>query len=220
MKTVAFVPIKLNNERLPGKNVKTFSDGTPLVHFVEKALLKVKEWGKIDEVYIFCSNDDIIPYVLEGVQYLKRPAHLDHKDMKGTEIYQTFVDMVEADIYVLAHATSPFVTAEHIADCVDQVKSGDYDSAFCGKKIQNFLWKEEKPLNFELGNPPRTQDMTPIYQEIATPFVFTKEVFQQFHSRTGVKPFICTCSDLEGIDIDYESDFRFADFIYSKEVLE
>ena len=28
MKTVAFVPIKLNNERLPGKNLKKFSDGT------------------------------------------------------------------------------------------------------------------------------------------------------------------------------------------------
>lgn len=31
MKTIAFVPVKLNNERLPGKNLKKFSDGTPLV---------------------------------------------------------------------------------------------------------------------------------------------------------------------------------------------
>ena len=27
MKTVAFVPIKLNNERLPGKNIKPFTNG-------------------------------------------------------------------------------------------------------------------------------------------------------------------------------------------------
>ena len=31
MKVVAFVPVKLNNERLPGKNTKVFEDGTPLI---------------------------------------------------------------------------------------------------------------------------------------------------------------------------------------------
>ena len=29
MKTVAFVPVKLNNERLPGKNTKPFHNGNP-----------------------------------------------------------------------------------------------------------------------------------------------------------------------------------------------
>ena len=30
MKTVAFVPIKLNNQRTPGKNIKKFDDGSSL----------------------------------------------------------------------------------------------------------------------------------------------------------------------------------------------
>lgn len=29
MKTVVLLPIKLNNQRVPGKNIKKFSDGTP-----------------------------------------------------------------------------------------------------------------------------------------------------------------------------------------------
>lgn len=31
MKTVAFVPIKLNNQRTPGKNTKKFDDGSALI---------------------------------------------------------------------------------------------------------------------------------------------------------------------------------------------
>lgn len=163
MKVVAFVPIKLNNERLPGKNTKEFSDGTPLVHLIQKTLLKVKESCQLDEIFIFCSDDAICEYILDGVTFLKRPPHLDDKKMQGTEIYQTFVNQVEADVYVLAHATSPFVKEENISECIQKVVSGEHDSAFCAKKIQNFLWENNKPLNFELGNPPRTQDMNPIY---------------------------------------------------------
>lgn len=31
MKTVAVVPVKMNNERLPGKNTKCFDNGEPLI---------------------------------------------------------------------------------------------------------------------------------------------------------------------------------------------
>lgn len=215
MKTVAFIPIKLNNERTPGKNIKPFSDGTPLMNFVQRALLDLKKKGVIDEIYCFCSKEDVIPYLLNGIRLLKRPEILDQKETKGTQIYETFVDMIEADVYVLAHATSPFVTVEHIEECVKQVQSGKYDSAFCAKKIQNFLWEDNKPLNFQLNNPLRTQDMKPIYMELSTPYVFTKECFKKYHSRSGVKPYICEASEIESIDIDYPEDFQMADVVYS-----
>lgn len=216
MKTVAFFPIKLNNERTPGKNIKPFSDGTPLMNFVQKSLIELKNKGIIDDVFCFCSQEEVIPYLIEGVKFLKRPEELDRKETKGTEIYETFVKMIHADIYVLAHATSPFVTSEHIEECIRHVQSGEYDSAFCAKKIQNFLWNDGQPLNFELNNPPRTQDMKPIYMELSTPYVFTREGFEKYHSRSGKKPFICEASEIEAIDIDYPEDFELANIVYSK----
>lgn len=215
MKTVAFFPIKLNNERTPGKNIKPFSDGTPLMSFVQKALVELKNEGVIDEVYCFCSKEEVRPYLLDGVELLIRPESLDCKETKGTQIYEAFVDMVDADVYLLAHATSPFVTAEHIAECVQHVQSGEFDSAFCAKKIQNFLWQDNYPLNFELDNPPRTQDMKPIYMELSTPYVFTREGFRKYHSRSGRHPYICEASEVEAIDIDYPEDFELADAVYS-----
>ena len=215
MKTVAFFPIKLNNERTPGKNTKRFCDGTPLIHFVQKALIELKKEGVIDEIYCFCSQDAVKPYLLEGVQFLRRPVSLDQQEITGTFIYDTFVKMVKADVYVLAHATSPFVAAKHIGDCIRHVQSGAYDSAFCAKKIQNFLWEESKPLNFVLNDPPRTQDMKPIFMELSTAYVFTYETFIKYHSRSGVNPYICECSEIEAIDIDFPEDFELADTVYS-----
>lgn len=215
MKTVAFVPIKLNNERTPGKNIKPFSDGTPLIRFIQKSLIEVKKSGLIDEIYCFCSDSAITKYLLDGVEFLKRPEYLDLKETKGTQIYEAFVSKVNADVYVLAHATSPFVSIEHISDCIEAVKSGKYDSAFCAKKIQNFLWKNGNPMNFILSDPPRTQDMEPIFMELSTPYVFTRQVFEKYHSRSGVEPYICEVTEIEAIDIDYPEDFALADIVYT-----
>ena len=60
MKIVAFVPIKMNNERVPGKNTKCFDDGTPLIQCILKSLVNIPE---IDEIYVYCSNEKIKEYI-------------------------------------------------------------------------------------------------------------------------------------------------------------
>ena len=215
MKTVAFIPIKLNNERTPGKNIMKFFDGTPLIHFVQKKLLDVRG---IDQIYCYCSNPKIEDYLLDGVRYFERTAKLDTKETRCNDIIKAFTNDVEADIYIMAHATSPFVTSAHIQECLDAVKSGQYDSAYAAVRMQNFIWYKEKPLNFDISNNLRTQDMEPIFCELSTPFVFTKEAYKTYGGRTGKKPYRCECSTIEGIDIDYPEDFELANVVY-KEII-
>ena len=216
MKTVAIMPIKLNNERLPGKNIKKFSDGTPLLHVMLNTLLSLQIDGTIDETYVFCSNPNIQEYLPKGIKWLSRPEFLDTQQAKCNDIIREFLKSVEADYYVLTAATSPFVSFKHIKDCIIHVHSGEYDSAFAAKKIQNFLWKNGKPENFSLDSAPRTQDMIPYYCELSTPYVFTRKVFEQFGGRTGENPYICECSEIECVDIDYPEDFALADIIYTQ----
>ena len=136
MKTVAFIPIKLNNERTPGKNIKKFFDGTPLINFVQQKLLGVKG---IDAIYCYCSNIQIKDYLLDGIRYLERSEKLDTKETRCNDIIKAFIEDVNADVYIMAHATSPFVTTAHIQECLDAVCSGRYDSAYAAVKMQNFI---------------------------------------------------------------------------------
>ena len=211
MKVTAMIPIKLKNERVPGKNVKTFSDGTPLMTFIQRACLKAK---KIDEVYVYCSEPQVRQYLEPGVKYLERPAFLDANSINCNDIIREFIKHIDADIYVAAHATGPFTKSESIDACIEAVASNRYDSAFLAKRIQEFLWQNGSAMNFDIQNFPRTQDLTPIYSETPGAYVFTKDTFLTYNRRVGIKPYIHTVSEIESRDIDYPEDFEIANAIY------
>ena len=213
MKVVVMIPIKLNNERVPGKNLKCFSDGTPLINFIQKACLNAK---KVDEVYVYCSNEAVKEYLLPGVKFLRRPEFLDTSVVNCNDIIREFMKEVEADIYIASHATGPFTRSESIDKCVEAVQTGRYDSAFLARRLQEFLWQNGNAMNFDIQNFPRTQDLVPVYSEAPGAYVFTKDTFLKYDRRVGMKPYICVISEIEARDIDYQDDFDIADAIYMK----
>lgn len=212
MKTVAFVPVKLNNQRTPGKNTKKFDDGTALITVFLKTLVKVKG---IDEIYVFCSDEAIKDYLVPGVQFLKRPEYLDTQQATPQDIMSEFIKRVEADVYAVCHCTSPFVTTEHFEECVNAAKSDEYDSSFTGERLQHLMWTDQnKPLNFDAANVPRTQDLPVFYNEVSAAYVFKKEVFEKYKRRIGINPHITEVSGIEAVDIDYPEDFEIANILY------
>lgn len=212
MKVVAYVPVKLNNERIPGKNIKHFSDGTPLCNFIFNTLSQV---NNIDEIYCYCSSEDIIPYLPNKIKFLKRPAILDTSSTQCHEIISSFLNTIQdADIVVLCHVTSPFITKETIQKCINAVVSGKYDSAFSASQVKDFLWMDNKAINFDPAYAVRTQELPLIYKETIGCYVFTREMFLKRNGRVGFNPYICEVGPYEDIDIDYPDDFEIANAIY------
>lgn len=212
MKIAAFVPIRLNSKRVVGKNLKILGD-KPLLQHILETLVKVPQ---ISDVYVYCSQESIIPYLPQGVKFLKRPTALDSDETLGKEIYDAFVKDVDADVYMLAHTTSPFIKCETIGNAIDKVTSGEYDSAFSAQKIQTFTWYGGKPLNYDLKEIPRTQTIEPIYVETSAFYIFRREVWTRMHQRVGNKPYMAIVDAIEGIDIDYPEDFEFATKVIDK----
>lgn len=212
MKTVAIVPMKLNNRRLPQKNTKSFTNGKPLCYYILSTLLKVEG---IDEVYVYCSNPDICEFIPEGVKYLKRSESLDQDTTKMNVVLKCFAADVPADIYVMTHTTAPFVKPESIKEGLDAVVSGGYDSSFAAKKLQDFLWKDGAPFNYELDNIPRTQDLPPLYEETSGFYIYEKTVMTELGRRIGNRPYIVEVGEIESVDIDEAEDFMIADAIYN-----
>lgn len=208
---VAMIPIKLNNERIPGKNIKCFADGTPLMKLIQEACMNTKN---VNDVYVYCSNERVQEYLIPGVKYLKRPDYLDKNDSNCNDIIREFMKEVEADIYVVSHATGPFTKSESIDICIEMVKNGEYDSAFLARRLQEFLWCKGTAMNFDIQHFPRTQELEPIYSEAPGAYVFTRETFMQYDRRVGINPYIHEVSEIESRDIDYPEDFEIANAIY------
>ena len=209
MKTVAFVPIRLNSKRVAGKNLKLLGD-KPLLCYILNTLLQVKS---IDEVYVYCSNPEIKQYLPQGVQFLQRPEVLDRDETLGQEIYDAFTKTIDADVYVLAHTTSPFIKTATISNALEKVIDGEYDSAFSAEKIQTFAWYQQKPLNYDLKAIPRTQTIEPVYVETSAFFIFKREVWTMHHQRIGFRPYMAIVDKIEGVDIDWPEDFKFAEIV-------
>lgn len=213
MKIVAIVPIKLNNMRCPNKNTRVLGKGKPLCQYILNTLLQVKQ---IDEIYVYCSSEDIQKYLPQGVQYLKRSQDLDRDEVKMNEVLERFAKEVPADVYVMTHATSPFVKPGSIETGIAKILEGKYDSAFAAKKVCDFFWKDGKPMNYQLDAIPRTQDLPPMWQETSGFYIYCREIMVEKKRRIGDNPFIVEVDEIESIDIDEPIDFEIASVIGDK----
>jgi CMP-N-acetylneuraminic acid synthetase len=168
----------------------------------------------LDEIVVFCSDEAIVPYLPRGARWLKRSANLDHPETKAAELIEAFTEAVDADIYINAHVTNPFIKAATIENGVAMVKSGKHSSAHVVSPIQNHLWYRGQPFNFTIDNIPRTQDLEPMYEDAGL-FVYRKEVWTLGRSRYGSNPYLMVCDKLEALDIDSPEDFKLCEAVYS-----
>lgn len=216
MKVVAFVPIKLNSKRLPHKNILPIA-GHPLCWHLCNSLVQTKG---IDEVYVYCSDKEITHFLPKGVKYKQREKWLDGDLVKGFDIYHSFINEVDADIYVLAHTTSPFIRRESVENALSHILSGENDSAFSAEKIQTFAWYKGKTINYDLNDVPRTQDMEPLWVETSAFYMFKKEIFTVYNRRIGYNPYIQEVHGIEAVDIDEKKDYDMACILAKAEGLE
>lgn len=204
-----FIPVKLNNERLPGKNLLPLGNRLMCDYIFETA----RKIAEIDEKYVYCSNDAIQEHIPQGLTYLKRDPYLDGFQVKGLEIIKYFLRDVDADIYVLTHVTQPFTKAESIQEALLKVKSGEYDSAFSAVEIQDYCWYQGKPFNYDMRDIVTTQNLEPVYMETGAFYIFTREVFEKYHQRIGKKPYMKIIGQLEAVDVDTAEDYMLAQVV-------
>lgn len=182
MRIVAVVPMKLNNQRLPQKNIKPFTNGKPLCTYILNTLKSIDE---IDDVFVYCSNEEIKQYIPNDVNFLKRPEILDLDTASMTDVLKTFSKDVEADVYVMTHTTAPFISPDSIKKGLEKVISQDYDSALAVEKLQDFMWKDGQPMNYGLDKIPRTQDLPGIYMETSGFYIYKNKVINEYGGRIG-----------------------------------
>ncbi|MFV0464527.1 MAG: cytidylyltransferase domain-containing protein [Lachnospiraceae bacterium] len=210
-KIVSFIPIKLNNQRLPGKNTMLLGKD-PLCNYIFKTVSRV---NGVDENYVYCSDERIKEYIPEKLRFFKRDAALDGPQVKGLEIIDRFIQDVDADIYILTHVTQPFTKTSSIQTALDKVVHEGYDSAFSCVCIQDYCWYQGKPFNYQMNDIVTTQDLEPVYMETGAFYIFRKEVFTELRQRIGKRPYMQIMDAMEAVDIDTQEDFDFARVVHA-----
>ncbi len=212
MRIAAFATIKMNSQRVPQKNTQMIGS-KPLCYHILDAALKV---DLIDDVYVYCSDANVIRYIPQGAKFIQRETWLDGDEIRAKDTYTAFLKDVDADVYIAMCTTSPFTKSDTIKNALNKVVHEGYDSAFTVRRLQTFAWYENKPINYDLAEVPRTQDMEPVFIETSAFFIFRKELWLEHGRRIGFKPYMQEVDEIEAVDIDTVDDLRFAQIIGEK----
>jgi len=213
---VAFVPMRHDSERVPGKNYRPMA-GKPLYRHIVETLLAVPE---IDRVVID-TDSDIIKRDAAGafpqVTVLDRPAHLRDGSIPMNDVLLNDVRQVPAALYLQTHSSNPLLRPETISGALRAFRSSpDHDSLFSATRIQARLWSADgRPMNHDPAVLLRTQDLPPVYLENSCLYLFRRELMERRGTRIGVKPLVFEIHPDEAYDIDVEQDFRLVEALMS-----
>jgi CMP-N-acetylneuraminic acid synthetase len=214
---VAFVPMRHNSVRVPGKNYRILA-GKPLYQHILDVLLACPE---IDEVVV----DTDSPTIMDGlktdypqVTVIRRPDHLCADIIPMNEILLYDTSKVVADLYLQTHSTNPLLKSETVSSAIRALTSNyaSYDSLFSVTRIQKRLWDGmTRPINHNPAILLRTQDLPPVYEENSCMYIFTRLTLENRRNRLGKHPFMFEMDAAEAWDIDEEIDFLIADLLLS-----
>jgi CMP-N-acetylneuraminic acid synthetase len=205
-KVVAFVPMKMTNERLPNKHLLPLA-GRPLLVHVFESLLRI---NGLAAIYAWTSDASARRYLPEGVHFLKRDPRFDGREVKGLELFDGFAAHVSADLYLLAHATAPFLRAATMRRGLEGVLSGEHDSALSVRRIQTYCWYDGRPVNYQPTDMVRTQDLRPVFVETSGFYLYSRDDIRRRHRRIGDRPLFVEVCGWEAIDIDWPEDYEMA----------
>ncbi len=204
MSTCVLIPIKTNNERLPGKNTRPLK-GHPLYAWLFKSLEGLE---CVEEVFVDSSDEGILDIAREwGYTPLKRPVEYNTDRITGDDLLTRVVDRLPHDLLALLHVTSPFLTPASVRQGVSLLtQDPSLDSVFGVVPIYNRLWYEGVPVNHDVHQLRRTQDLTPVCEESDVYFM-RKKSLKRYGKRVCGKHVYFEMSRVEATDLDDLTDF-------------
>ena len=214
-KLIAIIPIRKGSQRVKHKNFKPFGGKNLLIHKIE--ILKKLDF--IDEIIVNTDSDKAISIAKKlGVKYFKRDAYFASSQCVNSEFWKNVADNTKSEFIMFANCTSPLIKLSTYKDIISLskkfIEKNKFDSLNTVTEIKEFLFKDNKPINFKLNKAPNSQNLPNIVKlNFAINILKTKQM-SSGKSLIGKKPYLYKLNEIEGLDINTEYEFSFAEFLY------
>ena len=224
MANIAIIPARGGSKRIPGKNIKDFLGKPIIAYSVETAL----QTGLFEEVMVSTDNEEIADVARKygaKVPFLRTDKTANDFATTFEAIEEVIVQYQELnknfEFTCCLYPCTPFVTVNKLSAGFQLLQENNFDSVF---PIMPFGFPVQRALKIEKNNKTiffypefslsRSQDMEKSYHD-AGQFYWMKtaivlETKQILTSNSGSM----IITELEGQDIDNESDWKLAELKY------
>jgi CMP-N-acetylneuraminic acid synthetase len=211
------IPVKKDSVRVPNKNFKPFTT-------IDGQSVSLLEW-KISQLIQVVSPSQIMvstnePRVEEitqkyGAVYLPRQEHLCQEPPFSeviTEVVKEVPFTHVAWCTVVVPLMSPISYQQAFSAYFDHVVTEKkYDSLATFNSLKEYYWTESSPLNYEANrNHTISQHLPPLYRITNAVYMRDRKSILEAGYFLGANPYKYLVSKIEGIDIDFEEDFKMA----------
>lgn len=214
---VAVIPVRKGSQRVINKNFKKFADENLLIKKI-KILKKVEH---LDKIIINTDSNDAIDIAKNyGVDYWRREDYFASSECLNSDFWQNVAKTTDSKYLLFANCTSPLIKLETYQNTINIFKkkiiNGEFDSLNSVTELKEFIFLDNKPINFNLNTTPNSQDLpNTVILNFAINILSTKNMYNE-KSLIGKKPYLYKLNEVEGIDINSETDFEIAEFFYKK----
>tara|TARA_B100000035_G_scaffold314954_1_gene333153 strand:- start:2445 stop:3188 length:744 start_codon:yes stop_codon:yes gene_type:complete len=213
---ITIVPARLGSKRIKLKSLRLL-DGKPLIGYILETLKK----SKFHKNIFINSDSELYEKVAKqyGVDFFKREKSLATSESLIDDYLYDFMKQQPSKYLAVVNPTSPFVSEETLDNAWMRYKESDSDTLLSCENIQTHCFYNGEAINFTTkGQHPRSQDLKPIQALNFAITIFDCKKFINNYDKnnygvyTGKLYFFVTEGNAN-IDIDYENDFIFAEFV-------
>ncbi len=216
MNIKALIPVRSGSVRVANKNIRPFA-GSTLLEIKIRQMLRIPG---LDGVVVNSNSDEMLEMAARlGAETVKRDEHFATSSIPINEVYAEWARHMDSDAVMVVNCTAPLVEDATYAKAVKLYRElyGEYDSLASVTPVKEFLWKDGKPLNYEIGFKPRSQDLPDNYVALNHMInIMPRQLMIDLKDVTGRKPYLLPVSQDEAVDIDFPVQFEFAEFLYCK----
>jgi len=215
MKIKALVAVRSGSVRVSNKNLRPFAGS----NLLELKLCQLKRIPNLNGIVVNSNDEGMLQIAQEyGCEVVKRDVVFSSNEVSMSDVYQNMAENFSGDVVAYINVTNPLVRDESLYNTIEIYRKicKEFDSVNSAHYIKEFMFKDNKPINYDLLKQPKSQDLPDILALNFACNVISREQMIKCKNVVGRKPYIHPIDELEATDIDSQIDFEFAEFVYNR----
>lgn len=217
MSIKALVAVRSGSMRVKNKNIKPFAGSTLL----DLKLEQLKRISSLDGIVVNSNSDEMLEIALKhGCEAVKRDEFYASNSVSMSDVYRNMAENFSGDVVAYINVTNPLLKDQTINDAIKKynqlIVEGQFNSINSAHLVKEFMFRDNKPINYDLAHQPRSQDLPEISALNFAISIISKDLMISNCNVVGTKPYIFNIDEIEATDIDNPIDFEFAEYVYGK----